>query len=45
MPRNEQYPGVLKTPYSIWHREQHNGIAYSDIDKIAQCPDVEKAYL
>ena len=38
MPRNEQYPGVLKTPYSIWHREQHNGIAYSDIDKIAQCP-------
>ena len=38
MARNEQYPGVLKTPYSIWHRNQHNGIAYSDIDKISQCP-------
>lgn len=38
MPRNETYPGVLKTPYSKWHRSKHNGICYSDIDKIAQCP-------
>ena len=43
MARNEQYPGVLKTPYSIWHRNQHNGIAYSDIDKISQCPACGKA--
>ena len=38
MARNEVYPGVLKTPYSKWHRNQHNGIAYTDIDKISQCP-------
>jgi hypothetical protein len=43
MARKEQYPGVLKTPYSIWHRNQHNGIAYSDIDKISQCPACGKA--
>ena len=43
MARNEQYPGVLKTPYSIWHRSLHNGIAYSDIDKISQCPACGKA--
>ena len=38
MARNEVYPGVLKTPYSKWHRNQHNGIAFTDIDKISQCP-------
>ena len=43
MARTEQYPGVLKTPYSIWHRSLHNGIAYSDIDKISQCPACGKA--
>ena len=43
MARNEVYPGVLKTPYSKWHRKQHNGIAYTDIDKIAQCPACGKA--
>ena len=43
MARNEQYPGVLKTPYSRWHRDQHDGIAYSDIDKISQCPACGKA--
>jgi hypothetical protein len=43
MARNEQYPGVLKTPYSRWHRSLHNGIAYSDIDKISQCPACGKA--
>ena len=43
MARNEVYPGVLKTPYSKWHRNQHNGIAFSDIDKISQCPACGKA--
>ena len=38
MARNEQYPGVLKTPYSIWHRSVHNGVSMTDIDKISQCP-------
>ena len=38
MARNEQYPGVLKTPYSIWHRNQHNGIAYTDLDMCSICP-------
>ena len=43
MARNETYPGVLKTPYSKWHRKQHNGISYTDIDKIAQCPACGKS--
>jgi hypothetical protein len=38
MARNETYPGVLKTPYSKWHRSAHNGVSYTDIDKISQCP-------
>jgi len=38
MARNEQYPGVLKTPYSRWHRSVHNGVSMTDIDKISQCP-------
>ena len=42
MARNEQYPGVLKTPYSRWHRSVHNGVSYTDIDKISQCPACEK---
>ena len=33
----------LKSPYSKWHRKQHNGIAYTDIDKIAQCPACGKS--
>ena len=43
MARKEIYKRVLKTPYSRWHRQQHNGIAYTDIDKIAQCPACGKA--
>ena len=43
MARNEIYQRVLKTPYSRWHRQQHNGIAYTDIDKVAQCPACGKA--
>ena len=43
MARNEQYPGVLKTPYSKWHRNQHNGIACTDIDSISQCPACAKS--
>jgi len=38
MARNEQYPGVLKTPYSRWHRSVHNGVSMTDVDKISQCP-------
>ena len=43
MARNEKYRKVLKTAYSKWHRNQHNGIAFTDIDKIAQCPACAKA--
>ena len=43
MARNETYPGVLKTPYSKWHRSVHNGVSYTDIDKVAQCPSCGKA--
>jgi hypothetical protein len=43
MARNEKYRNVLKTAYSKWHRRQHNGIAFTDIDKIAQCPACAKA--
>ena len=45
MARNEQYPGVLKTPYSRWHRSVHSGVAYTDIDKISQCPACGKCLL
>ena len=38
MARNVIYRNVLKTAYSTWHRSLHNGIAYTDIDKISQCP-------
>ncbi len=37
MARN-QYFNQLVTPYSYWHRNQHNGIAYTDLDKLAICP-------
>ena len=43
MARNEIYRKVLKTAYSKWHRSLHSGIAYSDIDKIAQCPACGKS--
>ena len=42
MARNEVYPGVLKTPYSKWHRNQHNGISYTDIDKISSMSSMWK---
>ena len=37
MPRN-QYFDQLVTPFSYWHRKQHNGIAYSDLDMVSICP-------
>ena len=37
MPR-KQYFDQLVTPFSYWHRNQHNGIAYSDIDQVSLCP-------
>ena len=43
MARNEIYRKVLKTPYSKWHRNQHNGVSMTDIDKIAQCPACAKS--
>ena len=43
MARKEQYPGVLKTPYSRWHRSVHDGVSMTDIDKISQCPACGKA--
>ena len=37
MPRN-QYFDQLVTPFSYWHRNQHNGIAYTDLDMCSLCP-------
>ena len=37
MPRN-QYYSQLVSPFSYWHRKQHNGIAYTDLDKLAISP-------
>ena len=37
MPRN-QYFSQLVTPFSYWHRKQHNGVAYSDLDQVSICP-------
>ena len=37
MPR-EKITSILTTPFSHWHRQQHNGIAYLDLDYISVCP-------
>lgn len=34
----DKFYSVTETPYSKWHRQQHDGIAYQDIDKVAICP-------
>ena len=34
----EKFYSVTETPYSKWHREQHDGVAYQDIDKVSICP-------
>ena len=37
MPR-EKITSILTTPFSHWHRQQHNGVAYLDLDYISVCP-------
>ena len=37
MPR-KQYFDQLVSPFSYFHRKQHNGVAYTDLDKLAICP-------
>ena len=37
MPRN-QYFSQLVSPFSYWHRKQHNGVAYTDLDQLSICP-------
>ena len=37
MPR-KQYFDQLVTPFSYWHRNQHNGVAYTDLDMCSMCP-------
>ena len=37
MPRN-QYYSQLVSPFSYFHRKQHNGIAYTDLDQCSICP-------
>lgn len=34
----DKFYSVTETPYSKWHRSQHDGIAYQDIDKVSICP-------
>ncbi len=41
MARNEFY-SVTRTPVSIWHRLQHDGIALQDCDFISICPSCAK---
>ena len=42
MPRNIIYSTLDVTPYSNWHRNCHDGIAMTDIDKISICPGCAK---
>ena len=44
MPRN-QYFDQLVSPFSYWHRKQHNGVAYSDLDQVSICPACAKPLL
>ena len=37
MPR-KQYFDQLVSPFSYFHRKQHNGIAYTDLDHCSICP-------
>ena len=37
MARNLKYTAI-RTPYSDWHRKQHDFVAFTDIDKISICP-------
>ena len=34
----DKFYSVTETPYSKWHRAQHDGVAYQDIDKVCICP-------
>lgn len=34
----DKFYSVTETPYSKWHRSQHDGVAYQDIDKVSICP-------
>lgn len=34
----DKFYSVQETPYSKWHRAQHDGVAYQDIDKVSICP-------
>jgi hypothetical protein len=37
MPR-KQYFDQLVSPFSYWHRNCHNGVAYTDLDMLSICP-------
>ena len=37
MPR-KQYFDQLVSPFSYWHRSQHNGVSYTDLDMLSICP-------
>ena len=41
MPR-KQYFNQLFSPFSGWHREQHDGICYFDLDMVGVCPACAK---
>ena len=34
----DQFYNQLVTPFSYWHRQAHNGIAYTDLDQLSICP-------
>lgn len=38
----DKFYSVTETPYSKWHRSQHDGVAYQDIDKVSICPACAK---
>lgn len=41
MPRNKIW-SVIDSPFSNWHRKQHDGIAYCDLDVVGICPACAK---
>jgi len=38
----KQYYDQLVSPFSYWHRSQHNGVSYTDLDMLSICPACAK---
>ena len=40
MPRKQYFDQLSFSPFSGWHREQHDGINYFDLDMVGTLPSL-----